>query len=115
MHTADEQVTVRVPLAGPVSGEWLRCYQRLARATGVPVVAQSSADRGWLVVSVPASGNRGEVTETMNAARALARVGSDPPWMWVPGPMARSPGTDSVWSVRSTQGRRSLAPAPYGL
>jgi len=71
LHTADEQVTVRVPLAGPVSGDWLLCYQRLARATGVPVVAQSNADRGWLVVSVPASGNHGEVTETMNAARAL--------------------------------------------
>jgi hypothetical protein len=30
LHSADEHVTVRVPLAGPVTGEWLRCYQQLA-------------------------------------------------------------------------------------
>ena len=27
VHSADEHVTVRVPLAGAVTGEWLRCYQ----------------------------------------------------------------------------------------
>ena len=32
LHTADEHVIVRVPLAGPVTEEWLRRYQRLARA-----------------------------------------------------------------------------------
>jgi hypothetical protein len=36
-HTANEHVVVRVPLAGPVTDEWLRCYERLAHATGVPV------------------------------------------------------------------------------
>jgi hypothetical protein len=25
LHTADEQVIVRVPLAGLVTGQWLRC------------------------------------------------------------------------------------------
>jgi hypothetical protein len=29
LHTVNEHVIVRVPLAGPVTGEWLRCYQRL--------------------------------------------------------------------------------------
>lgn len=71
LSTVDEHVIVRVPLAGPVTGEWLRCYQRLARATGVPVQAQAQPDRAWIVVSVPADGNQREVAATMDAARAL--------------------------------------------
>jgi uncharacterized membrane protein len=71
VHTTDEHVTVRVPLAGPVTGEWAGCYQRLARATGVPVLAQADADRAWIVVSVPASSNHREIAATMDAARAL--------------------------------------------
>jgi len=71
LHPADEHVTVRVPLAGPVTGEWLRCYQKLALATKVPVQAQAHQDRAWIVVSVPASSDQGEVAETMDAARAL--------------------------------------------
>ena len=71
LHTVDEHVVVRVPLAGPVTGEWLRCYQRLARATGVPAQAQAHPDRTWIVVSVPADGNQREVAATMDAARAL--------------------------------------------
>jgi len=42
LHTVNEHVMVRVPLAGPVSGEWLQRYQRLARATGVPVQPRHS-------------------------------------------------------------------------
>jgi hypothetical protein len=36
VHLADQGVTVRVPLAGPVTGEWLRCYQTLALARECP-------------------------------------------------------------------------------
>jgi hypothetical protein len=36
LHSAGEHVTVSVPLAGAVTGEWLRCYQKLALATKVP-------------------------------------------------------------------------------
>ena len=71
LHTANEHVIVRVPLAGQVTDEWLRCYQRLARATEVPVEAQAHPGRAWLVVSVPASGNQKEIAVTMDAARAL--------------------------------------------
>jgi hypothetical protein len=67
LHTVNEHVIVRVPLAGPVTDEWLRRYQRLAHATGVPAQAEAT----WLVVSVPADGNQREVTATMDAARAL--------------------------------------------
>jgi hypothetical protein len=39
LHTVNEHVIARVPLTGPVTEDWLRCYQRLARATGVPAQA----------------------------------------------------------------------------
>lgn len=64
LRTVNEHVVVRVPLAGSVTDEWLRCYQRLAHATGVPVQAQAHPDRAWIVVSVPADGNRREAGTT---------------------------------------------------
>jgi hypothetical protein len=64
-------VTVRVPLAGAVTGEWLECYQKLALAAKVPVQAQARHDQAWIVVTVPASSDDGEVAATMDAARAL--------------------------------------------
>jgi hypothetical protein len=71
LHTVNEHVIVRVPLAGPVTEEWRRRYQRLAHGTGVPVQAQAHLDRAWIVVSVPTDGNQREVGATMDAARAL--------------------------------------------
>jgi uncharacterized membrane protein len=71
LHSANEHVVVRVPLVGSVTDEWVRCYQRLAHATGVPAQAQAHPDRAWIVVSLPADGNRREVAGTMDAARAL--------------------------------------------
>jgi uncharacterized membrane protein len=71
LHTANEHLTVRVPLAGAVTGEWFRCYQKLALATKVPAQAQTCHDRGWIVVSVPVASDHGEVSATMDAARAL--------------------------------------------
>ena len=54
---ANEHVTARIPLAGQVTGEWLGCYHRLARAAAVPVRAETQPDRAWLVVTVPAASN----------------------------------------------------------
>ena len=71
LDPAEEHVTVRVPLAGAVTGEWLRCYQELALAARVPAVAQVRHDRAWIVVSVPVTSDQGEVAATMDAARAL--------------------------------------------
>jgi uncharacterized membrane protein len=71
LKRANEHVIVRVPLAGLVTEEWLRCYERLAHASGVPVQAQADPDRAWIVVNVPASGNHKEVAATMDAARGL--------------------------------------------
>jgi len=71
LHTANEHVIVRVPLAGLVTDEWLQRYERLAHASGVPVQVQIDLGRAWIVVNVPASGNQREVAATMDAARAL--------------------------------------------
>jgi hypothetical protein len=71
LHSTDGHVTVSVPLAGAVTGEWLRCYQQLALATKMPVDVQARHDRAWMVVSVPATSDQGEVAAAMDAARAL--------------------------------------------
>lgn len=71
LHSADGHVTVSVPLAGTVTGEWLRCYQQLALTTKMPVAVQARQDRAWMVVSVPATSDQGEVAAAMDAARAL--------------------------------------------
>jgi hypothetical protein len=71
LHLAGEHITAKVPLEGPVTSEWLRCYQKLALAAQVPVQAQALDERAWLVVSVPASGGRAEVSATMDEARTL--------------------------------------------
>jgi len=70
-HSVDGHVTVRVPLAGLVTSEWLGCYQELARATDVPAQAQARRGRAWIVVRVPASSDEGEVVAALDAARAL--------------------------------------------
>ena len=71
LRSADENVTVRVPLAGAVTGEWLGRYQKLALAAKVPAQAQGRHDQAWIEVTVPVSTDQGEVAATMDAARAL--------------------------------------------
>ncbi len=71
VHPADEHVTVRIPVAGPVTAVWLRHYQQLALAAEVPAQTQTDHDRAWIVVTVPASSNQGEVVATLDTAWAL--------------------------------------------
>ena len=71
VHFAGEHMTVKVPLAGPVTGEWLQCYQKLALATEVRAQAETHHDRAWIIVTVPGSSDQGEVAATLDAARAL--------------------------------------------
>ena len=58
LHSVDGHVTVSVPLAGAVTGEWLRCYQQLALATEMSAAVHARQDRAWLVVSVPATSDQ---------------------------------------------------------
>jgi hypothetical protein len=71
LHSADGHVTVRVPLAGQVTSEWLRCYQRLALASEVPAQARAQHGRAWIVVTVRASSDQADAVATLDAARAL--------------------------------------------
>ena len=71
VHFAGGHMTVRLPLAGPVTGEWLQHYQKLALAAQVRAQAGTDHDRAWIIVTVPASSDQGEVAATLDAARAL--------------------------------------------
>ena len=63
-----EKVTVRIPLAGRVTVEWLRCYRRRAKDTGVRARAAGLADRAWIVVQIAASDN---IRKTLDTACSL--------------------------------------------
>ena len=71
LNLADEHLTARIPLDGPVTSEWLRCYRKLALAAQASVRAEALDDRAWLVVSVPARSDQADVLATMDGARAL--------------------------------------------
>ncbi len=79
------QVTVRIPLTGHVSQEWLSRYDSLAhkwmvhsgnekafpRAGEGVLEAQGPPDRGWIVVRLPAALDRAVVQSVLDAAREL--------------------------------------------
>jgi uncharacterized membrane protein len=71
LDLAGEEVTAKIPLDGPVTSEWRRCYQKIAFTAQVPAKAEALDGRAWLVVSVPASSGQAEVLATMDGARAL--------------------------------------------
>ncbi|HJY69761.1 MAG TPA: hypothetical protein VJ254_23815 [Streptosporangiaceae bacterium] len=68
---AGEHMTVKVPLAGPVTREWLQDYQKLALAAEVRAQAGRCDDRAWIIVTMPASSDQGKVAATLDAARVL--------------------------------------------
>jgi hypothetical protein len=66
------EVTVRIPLAGHVSDEWLAHYKMLARKRNMPPVqAEDVPDRSWIIVRLRAGLDRAEVQAVMDAARGL--------------------------------------------
>jgi hypothetical protein len=106
LRSAAGHVTVRMPLAGAVAGEWLACYQKLALAAKVPAQAQARHDQAWIVVSVPAASDHGGVTATLDAACALIAEADDA--------AGRPPATAKVEaSVRDWWARRAES-APRG-
>jgi hypothetical protein len=66
-----DHVTVRIPLAGPVTGQWPGCFDRLARAAGVTARTETQPDRAWILVTVPAASSHAEIAEILDAALAL--------------------------------------------
>ena len=67
----DQELTVRIPLAGDISQDWARRYARLAQRKGVPARAEDTPGRAWIVMTLPASADRSEVLEDMDAAGEL--------------------------------------------
>jgi hypothetical protein len=79
------QVTVRIPLTGLVSQEWVSHYQMLAhkwmahsetekffpRAGEGVLEVQDLPDRGWIVVRLPAALDRALIQSVLNAAREM--------------------------------------------
>jgi hypothetical protein len=72
IHRGFAQVTVRIPLAGHVSQEWLTHYKSLAsKRNALPVEAEDVPDRSWIVVRLQATTGRGAVQAVLDAAREL--------------------------------------------
>lgn len=71
VRTTGDWVSAELPLTQPVTEAWARHYERLARATDVPAVAQRDDGRAWIEVRLPARSRPHQVAETMNSARDL--------------------------------------------
>jgi HSP20 family molecular chaperone IbpA len=67
----DGQLTVRLPLAGPITHEWQRRYHTLARANDVPAKIMEKPGQAWIVVTLPGGAEREDVVALMDAARGL--------------------------------------------
>ena len=103
IHPADAGVTVRIPLAGPVTGGWIQCYQQLALARGIPVQGQAHDDRAWVVASVPASSDPAEVASMLDAARALI---ADADAQWPPATTTAEASVRDWWAARRDSASR---------
>jgi hypothetical protein len=70
-HSSDEdrdQLSVRVPLAGHVTLEWLRCYRKLAQEKEVSALAEDQPDRSWIIVRIPANTGREQLLAMLDVA-----------------------------------------------
>ncbi len=91
---ADEHVTVRIALSGPVSGEWRARYRELALASEVPAYAETGPDQAWIVVRLPDGGGQQEVLAVLDAAFALMAEAEAAEWPVAP---ARTEATVRAW------------------
>ena len=66
-----DYVTARIPLAGHVTQDWLRCYRKLAEEQHTPPLparAEDEPDRSWIIVRVPATITGEELRQVLDAA-----------------------------------------------
>jgi hypothetical protein len=66
-----EPITVRISLAGPVTQQWRRHYQAMARAVDLPARIEEAPGHAWIVVTVPTTTAATEVPKMLDNARAL--------------------------------------------
>jgi hypothetical protein len=68
----DDDLHVRIPLAGQVTQMWCRRYEALARAKEVPVKVFEKRDGpAWIFLTMPTSTEGGDVLTMLDVARAL--------------------------------------------
>jgi hypothetical protein len=65
-----DYVTARIPLAGHVTQDWLRCYRKLADEQKPPLPArvEDRPDRSWIIVRVPATITDQQLRQVLDAA-----------------------------------------------
>ena len=68
MHA--DYVTARIPLAGHVTAEWLRCYRQLVEEghPPLPARAEDEPDRSWIIVRVPVTITDDRLLQVLDAA-----------------------------------------------
>jgi hypothetical protein len=81
-----DYVTARIPLAGHVSLDWLRCYRKVAdeQDPPLPALAEDEPDRSWIIVRVPVTITGERLRQVLDAAcdlipRADAAEQAPPP------------------------------------
>jgi hypothetical protein len=81
-----DYVTARIPLAGHVTPEWLRCYRQLVeeKHPPLPARAEDQYERSWIIVRVPATITDDRLRQVLDAAcdlipEADAAVQAAPP------------------------------------
>jgi hypothetical protein len=67
----DGSVTATLPLAGPVTPQWQRRYDELAKAQDIPALCRQRDDTAWIMVTVSMPDDRAGIEATMDAARHL--------------------------------------------
>jgi hypothetical protein len=65
-----DYVTARIPLAGHVTAEWLRCYRQLVEEKNppLPARAEDQYERSWIIVRVPATITDDRLLQVLDAA-----------------------------------------------
>jgi hypothetical protein len=67
----EQELTIRIPLAGEAGREWAQRYTALARRSSVPARAEEAPGRAWIVIALPVETEPSEVLAAMDAARDL--------------------------------------------
>jgi hypothetical protein len=66
-----DHMTAMIPLAGQVTPELARHYQKLARAKNLPMQIEELPGQGWIRIQVPANADRDDVEAILDTARAF--------------------------------------------
>jgi hypothetical protein len=67
----DQELTIRIPLAGEVGREWAQRYTALARRSNVPARAEEAPGRAWIVITLPVETEPSEVLAALDDASKL--------------------------------------------